>query len=95
MAWTSIIAIYSLFWVLSAFIILPFGIKSHTEAGVEIVKGQADGAPVNFRPLRVVLLTTALSTVLFLLFYFNYTNQWVTAEDIDIFGSGERLEQIQ
>ncbi|HEY9093127.1 DUF1467 family protein [Parasphingorhabdus sp.] len=95
MAWTSIIAIYSLFWVLSAFIILPFGIKSHTEAGVEMVKGQADGAPVNFRPLRTILLTTVLATVLFLLFYFNYTHEWITAEDIDIFGSSERLEQLQ
>ena len=93
MAWTSIIAIYSLFWVLSAFIILPFGIRSHAETGIEMVRGQADGAPVEFRPRRTLVLTTILATLAFLLFYFNYTNGWVTVEDIDIFGSRDRLEQ--
>ena len=34
MKWTSILAIYSLFWVLSAFLVMPFGIKTHDEAGI-------------------------------------------------------------
>lgn len=93
MDWTSIIAIYVLFWVLSAFVILPFGIRSHTEAGMEMVKGQADGAPVSFRPGRVLRNTTLLATLAFLLFYFNYTNEWITVDDIDFFGSRERLDQ--
>jgi phosphatidylinositol glycan class B len=29
MRWTSILAIYSLFWVLSAFLVLPFGVRTH------------------------------------------------------------------
>ena len=45
---TSVAAIYILFWVTAAFIILPIGIRSHHETGVEMVKGQSDGAPVNF-----------------------------------------------
>ena len=95
MEWTSIAAIYVLFWVLSAFVILPFGIRNHAETGIEMVKGQADGAPVNFKPGRTLLLTTLLATLLFLFFYFNYTNEWITIADIDIFNSRERLEQIQ
>ncbi|GAA0481217.1 hypothetical protein GCM10009096_24180 [Parasphingorhabdus litoris] len=91
MEWTSILAIYVLFWVISAFIILPFGIRNHAETGVEMVKGQADGAPVNFKPGRVLLYTTLLATFAFILFYFNYTNHWVTVEDIDFFGSIERI----
>ncbi len=91
MDWTSILAIYVLFWVISAFIVLPVGIRSHAETGADMIKGQADGAPVNFRPGRVLMFTTLLATLAFLLFYFNYTNQWVTVEDIDFFGSRERL----
>ncbi len=93
MAWTSILAIYVLFWVLSAFIILPFGIRSHSESGMEMVKGQADGAPVNFRPGRILGFTTLLATLAFGLFYLNYSYQWITVDDIDFFGSRERLEQ--
>lgn len=95
MEWTSIIAIYVLFWVLSAFVILPFGIRNHAETGIEMVKGQADGAPVEFKPGRTLLLTTLLATLIFLLFYFNYTNGWITVEDIDFFDSRERLEQLE
>ncbi len=35
MRWTSILAIYSLFWVLSAFLVLPFGVRTHDEAGLD------------------------------------------------------------
>ena len=88
---TSIVAIYILFWVMAAFIVLPIGIRNHHESGIEMVKGQADGAPVNFRPLRVLLLTTLLATAAFGLFYINYANGWITLDDIDIFDSRERI----
>ena len=88
---TSIIAIYVLFWVISAFVILPIGIRSHHELGAEMIKGQADGAPANFKPLRVILFTTLLATIAFALFYLNYTNGWITMDDVDFFGSRDRL----
>ena len=47
---TSIIAIYALFWVLSAFCVMPFGIRTHDEAGIDKIPGQADSAPANFQP---------------------------------------------
>lgn len=65
MDWTSILAIYVLFWVISAFIVLPIGIRSHAETGADMVKGQADGAPVNFKPGRVLMFTTLLATLAF------------------------------
>ena len=88
---TSIIAIYVLFWVTAAFIVLPIGIRNHHESGVEMVKGQADGAPANFRPLRVLLMTTLLATAAFGPFYLNYANGSITLDTIDIFNSRERL----
>ncbi len=88
---TSIIAIYALFWVMCAFIILPIGIRNHFETGTDLVRGQADGAPVNFRPVRVLMLTTLLASALFGIFYLNYIYGWITVDDIDFFGARERL----
>ena len=83
MNWTSIIAIYVLFWVLSAFIILPIGVRTHEELGLEKTLGQADSAPGNFRPGQVLLRTTALSAVLFALFYVNYVYGWIDRHSFD------------
>jgi len=85
MQWTSILAIYALFWVICAFIVLPFGIRTHDELGIDKVHGQADSAPGNFRPLRVVLRATVLAAVLFGLFYANYQYSWITPADLNWF----------
>lgn len=81
---TSIAAIYFLFFVMSAFIMLPFGVKTADEAGVEKVPGQAESAPVNFRPGRVAARAAVIAAVLTALFVTNYTKGWITAADIDI-----------
>ena len=91
---TSVIAIYVLFWVTAAFIILPIGIRNHHESGVKMVKGQSDGAPVNFRPLRVLLLTTLLATAMFGLFYLNYVYGWISMYTIDFFNSRDRMKDV-
>ena len=87
----SVFAIYVLFWVTAAFIILPIGIRNHHETGKEMVKGQSDGAPANFRPLRVLLLTTLLATTMFGLFYLNYVYGWISIDTIDFFDSRKRM----
>lgn len=84
MKWTSIVAIYSLFWVFSAFLVMPFGVRTADELGVEKVQGQVHSAPANWRPRRVALRATMLSAVLFALYYVNYVNKWITVDDLDI-----------
>ena len=84
MQWTSILAIYFLFWVMSAFMLLPFGVRTADEAGVEKVPGQAESAPVNFRPGRLVIRATVIATVLTSLFVLNYEFGWISASDLDI-----------
>lgn len=79
----SIAAIYFLFWVMSAFLMLPFGVRTAEEAGEAKVPGQADSAPVNFRPGRLALRATIIAAVLTALFVANYEYGWVTAADID------------
>lgn len=76
------LAIYLLFWVISVFLVLPFGLRTPDETGEALVKGQATSAPGNFRPGRVALRATLLSAVLFALFYANFRCGWITVEDI-------------
>ena len=87
MRWTSIIAIYTLFWVLSAFLVMPFGVRTHDEAGVDKIPGQADSAPANFDARRIALRATILALVLFGLYYANYVNGWIMPEDLNVFGT--------
>lgn len=81
---TSIVAIYFLFWVMSAFFVLPFGLRTPDEDDAELIPGQATSAPVNFQPKRIALRATLLSLALFAVFYVNYVNGWVTSADLDI-----------
>lgn len=83
MNWTSIIAIYVLFWVMTAFAILPIGIRSQAEMGVETEKGHDPGAPTNFRPGVIALRTTIVSAMLFGLFYANYHYGWFDRRSLD------------
>ncbi|MFZ3484694.1 DUF1467 family protein [Sphingomonas sp. 3-13AW] len=85
MRWQSALAIYLLFWVLSAFLVLPLGMRTAEEAGHATVPGQAESAPAQFAPGRIVLRTTLVSLVLFGAFYLNYRYGWVTAESLDFF----------
>jgi predicted secreted protein len=79
----SALAIYALFWVLSLFLVLPFGVRTHEEAGAERVPGQADSAPHGFSLAKVALRATILAAALFGLFYLNYLYGWIGAEELD------------
>jgi len=83
MNWVSILAIYLLFWVLSAFVVMPFGIRTHEELGLEKTPGQADSAPGNFRLGLILMRTTILSAILFGLFYVNYIYGWIDRHSLD------------
>lgn len=78
----AIFAIYALFWVISAFVVLPLGIRTPDETGEALLKGQADSAPSNFRPGRVMVRATVLSAVLFGIYYANYVEGWVTIDQL-------------
>lgn len=81
---TSAVAIYFLFWVMSAFFVLPFGLRTHDDEKAELVPGQVTSAPVNFNPRQVAMRATWVSIVVFALYYINYVNGWVTIDDIDV-----------
>ncbi len=85
MRWTSVVAIYILFWTLAAFLVLPWGVRNHWEAGAERVPGQADGAPHDFRPAKVAIRITIVATIMAGLFFANYEYGWVTPQMLDVF----------
>lgn len=82
----SVAAIYLLFWVLTLFAVLPFGVKTSDEAGEKPLPGQADSAPVNPHLGRKLLWTTLISSVLFALFWLNYVYGWILVEDVPGWG---------
>ena len=84
MRWFSIAAIYLLFWIITAFAVMPFGLRTPADdEGTTLVPGQADSAPVNFRPWLVIKRTTLFATLAFALFYANWIYGWVTFKELD------------
>ena len=82
---TSIIAIYVLFFIASAFILLPFGVKTDEEAGLERVPGQAESAPHRFNLPRHLLKAALLGLLLFSIYYANWHFGWIGVEDLDFY----------
>ncbi|QNM82955.1 DUF1467 family protein [Sphingomonas sabuli] len=85
MRWTSIVAIYFLFFVASAFILLPFGMKTSEEVGADLVPGQADSAPHEFDLVRHLLRAAGLAVLLTGLYTLNYIYGWIEPEDLDLY----------
>jgi predicted secreted protein len=87
---TSILAIYFLFFAGSAFILLPFGVKTSDEAGSEQIPGQAESAPHTFNVKWHFAKAAILAAVLFAIFYANWTFGWITADDLDFYNPPEQ-----
>jgi predicted secreted protein len=85
MKWTSVLAIYFLFFCFSAFLLLPFGVKTHEEDGAERVPGQADSAPHRFDLPRHLARAAVFAALLTTLFVANYIYGWIGVDDLDFY----------
>ncbi|RIX31755.1 DUF1467 family protein [Sphingomonas edaphi] len=85
MKWTSVLAIYFLIFCFSAFLLLPFGVRTHEEAGVERVPGQADSAPHKFDLPRHLGRAAILAVLLTAIYVANYVFGWITVDDLDFY----------
>jgi len=85
MNFTSIIAIYFLFFCFSAFVLLPFGVRTTEEIGEKKIPGQAESAPHRFDLKRHLLRAAIVAAILFGLYYLNYVNGWITANNLDFY----------
>jgi predicted secreted protein len=79
----SVLAIYILFWTMSLFLVLPFGVRTAEEEGSLAAPGHAESAPHRFSFAKAALRATILSALLFGLFYANYVFGWVTPSMLD------------
>lgn len=90
----SIVAIYFLFFFMSLFMVLPFGVRTADEAGIEKIPGQADSAPAHFNLWRIAFRTGILALLLTFIFYQNYQHGWITRDTfnglLDVLGAPER-----
>ncbi|QDP20317.1 DUF1467 family protein [Sphingomonas xanthus] len=85
MQWTSVLAIYFLIFCLTAFLMLSFGVKTHEEAGISVVPGQADSAPHDFNLPRHLLKSALVAALLTALYVANYVFGWIGIEDLDFY----------
>jgi predicted secreted protein len=89
---TSIVAIYFLCFVGSAFVLLPFGVKTTEEVGAEKIPGHAESAPYRFDVKRHFLKAAVVAAILFAIFYANWAFGWITADDLDFYNPPEAAQ---
>ena len=85
MSWGAIVAIYFLFWVAAAFLMLPFGVRTDDEVGAAKVAGQADSAPHAFDLKRHLARAALVGAAMFALYYANWQAGWITLSDLDFY----------
>ena len=68
MALFSIFAVYFVIWWVTLFAVLPFGLRTQAEEN-EVVPGSVESAPARFRASRVLLITTVVSALIYLVWY--------------------------
>ena len=65
------------------FIVLPLGVRTAEEEGVQHEPGHAPSAPHRFSFWTAAKRATILSGIVFGLFYANYIYGWVTVDMLD------------
>jgi predicted secreted protein len=80
---TTALAIYFVMWWVVLFAILPWGVRSqHEGAAEDMVPGSDPGAPALPYLARKLLATTAVTAILFGIFYWVYVNQLITLDQL-------------
>ena len=74
MSITGSIIIYVMIWWVVFFSVLPFGIKSNKEIFKNTIEGNDPGAPKNPKIAKKFLITTIITSILFILIYYFVNN---------------------
>lgn len=65
----NLIVVYLVCWWLVLFMVLPWGVKGHHETGEDYEAGIELGSPVKANIGRKMLITTAITTVIWGIFW--------------------------
>ena len=71
---TGSIIIYVMIWWIIFFSVLPVGIKSNKEAFKESIEGSDPGAPKNPKIAKKFLITTIITSIVFIVIYYLVNN---------------------
>ena len=61
-------AVYFIFWWITLFAVLPFGLKTQRDEN-DIVLGTVESAPANFSGVRLVLVTSVVAAIVYVIWY--------------------------
>lgn len=81
------LAIYGLIWWLTFFAVLPFGVRTSSEAGEELVEGAADSAPVRPQLRMKVLVTSCIALLIWSVVFAVMEYEVIALDDIPFFPS--------
>ena len=70
MSITGSIIVYVMIWWIIFFSVLPIGIQSNKEVFKEKIEGMDPGAPKNPKIAKKFLITTLITTLIFLVIYY-------------------------
>ena len=70
MSITGAIIVYVIIWWIVFFSVLPIGIQSKNEEFKETIKGSDPGAPINPKIAKRFLITTIITSLLFIMVYY-------------------------
>ena len=75
------LAIYFFIWWITLFAVLPFGVRTQQEEG-SVVPGTPESAPAKPRLVRVVIINTIVTTIIFAAVYLIIKFQLITADTV-------------
>tara|TARA_B100001057_G_C22855423_1_gene952502 strand:+ start:2390 stop:2644 length:255 start_codon:yes stop_codon:yes gene_type:complete len=81
MGLTGSIIIYVMIWWIVFFSILPIGIQSNKEIFKDSVEGIDPGAPKNPKIAKKFLITTIITSIIFIMIYYLVKNNFFNLRD--------------
>ena len=87
MTWISVAAVFFILWWVVLFVSLPIGLRTQDEEN-EVVLGTTSSAPRGPHMLRAVIRTTALTAVIFAIYYVLTQVLGYSIDDIPRIGPG-------
>jgi predicted secreted protein len=82
MSFGTSIAVYVVIWWTVLFAVLPLGVVSHAEAGIDKGDGGDPGAPVDPKLKRKFITTTWVAAVIFAVVWVVITMGWITLPQV-------------
>ncbi|MGH6865184.1 MAG: DUF1467 family protein [Methyloceanibacter sp.] len=85
------LAIYFIIWWIVLFAMLPFGVRTHEEAGEKAAPGIAESAPFMPKLFPKMVATTVVASLIFAGVYAIIVHHVITLDDIPFLPSYERV----